>query len=42
MAVHPVVLGGGRPLFADTAERLSLQVVGSRVLDGRVVVTQYV
>lgn len=41
IAVHPVVLGGGRRLFAEPKQRLNLRAVGSRVLDGQVVVTQY-
>ena len=41
IAVHPIVLGGGRPLFARGADRLRLRPVDSRTVDGRVVVTQY-
>ncbi|NUR70429.1 MAG: dihydrofolate reductase [Hamadaea sp.] len=41
VAVHPVVLGGGRPLFARPAERLNLRLVNSTVADGRIVVNQY-
>ncbi len=41
VAVHPVVLGGGRRLFPDTEQRLNLRTVDSRVVDGRVVVTSY-
>lgn len=41
VAVHPVVLGGGRPLFASSADRLGLEFSGSRVCDSRVVVTRY-
>ncbi|MFI5912197.1 dihydrofolate reductase family protein [Dactylosporangium sp. NPDC051541] len=41
IAVHPVVLGGGRPLFAEPKERLNLVADGSRVVDGQVVVTRY-
>lgn len=41
IAVHPVVLGGGRKLFAQPAQRLNLQTVESRLLDDRVVVTEY-
>jgi dihydrofolate reductase len=41
IAVHPVVLGGGRQLFADPGQRHNLRLVESRTLDGQVVVNQY-
>ncbi|MBB5867605.1 dihydrofolate reductase [Allocatelliglobosispora scoriae] len=41
VAVHPVVLGGGRPLFAEPGERIRLRAVESRLVDGAVVVTHY-
>jgi dihydrofolate reductase len=41
IAVHPVVLGGGRKLFTDPGQRRDLRLVDSRALDGQVVVTQY-
>lgn len=41
IATHPVVLGGGRQLFAKPADRGHLRLVGSRVLDGQVVVSHY-
>ena len=41
IAVHPVVLGGGRKLFTDPRKRLNLQTADSRLLDGQVVVTSY-
>jgi dihydrofolate reductase len=41
IAVHPVVLGGGRQLFARPDHRHSLRLVGSRVLDAQVVVSHY-
>ena len=41
VAVHPVVLGGGRKLFAEPKQRLNLHTVQSRLLDGQVVVTSY-
>jgi dihydrofolate reductase len=41
IAVHPVVLGGGRQLFAAPKERLNLDVVDSGTVDGRVLVTHY-
>jgi dihydrofolate reductase len=39
--VHPVVLGGGRPLFPALKERAGLRLAGSRTLDGRIVVLRY-
>jgi dihydrofolate reductase len=41
IAVHPVVLGGGRRLFGGATERRHLRVVDSRTVDGQVVVTHY-
>jgi dihydrofolate reductase len=41
VAVHPVVLGGGRKLFGDSKERLNLRATDSRLVDGQVVVTNY-
>lgn len=41
VAVHPVVLGGGRKLFADQKQRLNLRTAASRVVDDQVVVTSY-
>jgi dihydrofolate reductase len=41
IAVHPVVLGGGRQLFAEPKERINLRLVDSRTVDGQVVVQQY-
>jgi dihydrofolate reductase len=41
IAVHPVVLGGGRKLFAEPKQRLNLRTGRSRLLDDRVVVTSY-
>jgi dihydrofolate reductase len=41
IAVHPVVLGGGRPLFAHPEHRNNLRHVETTVLDGQVVVSQY-
>jgi dihydrofolate reductase len=41
VAVHPVVLGGGRKLFAEPKQRLNLQLMESGVLDGQVVVTSH-
>lgn len=39
--VHPVVLGGGKPVFQDPSERLGLELVESRVLDSQVVLLRY-
>ncbi len=41
VAVHPVVLGGGRRLFGEPKERINLRLVDSRTVDGQVVVEQY-
>jgi dihydrofolate reductase len=41
VAVHPVVLGGGRQLFSDPGRRHNLKLVDSRVVDGQVVVSHY-
>ncbi|MFF5228291.1 dihydrofolate reductase family protein [Dactylosporangium sp. NPDC000521] len=41
VAVHPVVLGGGRRLFAEPKQRLNLRTVTSTLLDGAVTVTHY-
>ncbi|MFI5529943.1 dihydrofolate reductase family protein [Kitasatospora sp. NPDC051853] len=39
--VHPVVLGGGRPVFPGPLKRFGLELVESRVLDGRVVLLRH-
>jgi dihydrofolate reductase len=41
IAVHPVVLGGGRRLFAAPEHRENLRLVDTRALDGAVVVNHY-
>ena len=41
IAVHPVVLGGGRRLFGAPEHRHNLRLVDSRTLDGQVVVSHY-
>ena len=41
IAVHPVVLGGGRRVLAEPKQRLGLRATGSHLLDGQVVVTSY-
>lgn len=42
VAVHPVVLGGGKRLFLGVSERFGLGLAGARTCDGRVVVMRYV
>ncbi|WP_188187943.1 dihydrofolate reductase family protein [Nonomuraea sp. SYSU D8015] len=39
--VHPVVLGGGRPLFPPQKERLDLRLTDSRTFDARTVLLRY-
>ena len=39
--VHPVLLGAGAPMFRDPGERVGLQLVESRVLDGGCVLMNY-
>jgi dihydrofolate reductase len=41
IAVHPVVLGGGKPLFGKPNDRINLQLVESRTLDSRIVLLRY-
>ncbi len=41
VAVHPVVLGGGKRLFAAPVERMPLRLAGSTPCDGRTVVLHY-
>ncbi|MGW5668347.1 dihydrofolate reductase family protein [Micromonospora sp. NPDC003776] len=41
VVVHPVVLGGGTPVFRDK-ERLALRLVETRGFDGRSVLLRYV
>ncbi|SDZ44444.1 Dihydrofolate reductase [Asanoa ishikariensis] len=41
VAVHPVVLGGGRRLFAAPEKRQNLRLVDARTVDGQVVVSHY-
>ncbi|GAA4604926.1 dihydrofolate reductase [Actinoplanes octamycinicus] len=41
IAVHPVVLGGGRKLFTDPKQRLTLRTTHCELVDDRVVVTSY-
>ncbi|MBY8880931.1 dihydrofolate reductase family protein [Actinacidiphila acidipaludis] len=41
VAVHPLVLGGGRRLFTQQKERTPLRLVESRTVDGQVVVSRF-
>ncbi|MGW5053838.1 dihydrofolate reductase family protein [Actinokineospora sp. NPDC004072] len=41
VVVHPVVLGGGKPLFRPGAARLPLRLVETRPFDGRSVLLRY-
>ncbi|MGW1490024.1 dihydrofolate reductase family protein [Streptomyces sp. NBC_00191] len=41
IVVHPVVLGGGKPLFLQGKDRLNLQFVESRSFDARTVLLRY-
>jgi dihydrofolate reductase len=41
VAVHPVVLGGGQPLFAPGIDRIGLELIGSTTCDERTVVLKY-
>ncbi|SHG22346.1 dihydrofolate reductase family protein [Streptoalloteichus hindustanus] len=39
--VHPVLLGGGKPVFADVADRAALRLVESRVFDNQAVLLRH-
>jgi dihydrofolate reductase len=39
--VHPVVLGGGKPVFRTPAKRLGLRLAESRTFDSQVVLLRY-
>jgi dihydrofolate reductase len=41
VAVHPVVLGGGQPLFAPGTPRSGLELIDSTGCDDRTVVGRY-
>src|SRR5262249_43826841 len=41
IVVHPVVLGGGRPLFPKPKDRIDLKLVESRTFDSRTVLLRY-
>ena len=41
IVIHPVVLGGGKPLFPDPGERMQLELVESRTFDSQAVLLRY-
>ncbi|MGH3378193.1 MAG: dihydrofolate reductase family protein, partial [Actinoallomurus sp.] len=41
LVVHPVVLGGGKPVFAKPAERLGLRLMDARTFDSATVILRY-
>ncbi|GAB2800540.1 dihydrofolate reductase family protein [Actinoallomurus bryophytorum] len=41
IVVHPVVLGGGRPLFLEPKDRLEMRLVDSRTFDSQTVLLRY-
>ncbi|WP_246631890.1 dihydrofolate reductase family protein [Pseudonocardia nigra] len=41
IVVHPVVLGGGKPLFRSPQERIGMELVESRAFDGGSVLLRY-
>lgn len=41
VAVQPVVLGGGNPLFREPEQRVNLQLVNARTADSSAVILQY-
>ncbi|HSR18493.1 MAG TPA: dihydrofolate reductase family protein [Ignavibacteriaceae bacterium] len=42
LAVHPVILGAGKPLFIDIKERKNLELTDSKVFSNGLVILQYV
>lgn len=40
--VHPVILGGGTPMFPAPRERLALEIVETRTFSSGVVLMRYV
>ena len=40
VAVHPIVLGGGKPLFGKQ-DRINLRLVDTRLVDSKVVILHY-
>lgn len=41
ISVHPVVLGGGKPLFREQEQRVNLQLVDAQTVDSGVVILHY-
>lgn len=41
IAVHPLVLGGGKPVFRESEQRVNLRLVDSRTVDSKVVIMHY-
>lgn len=41
LSVHPVLLGGGKPLFTDLAERTNLQFISQQTYDSGLVQVRY-
>ncbi|GLX18898.1 MULTISPECIES: dihydrofolate reductase family protein [Streptomyces] len=41
VVVHPVVLGGGKPLFTSSPDRLNLRLIESQTFDSRTVLLRY-
>jgi hypothetical protein len=39
--VHPVALGGGKPLFSSLEDRINLELLEARTFDGAVVHLRY-
>lgn len=41
LSIHPILLGKGKPLFADIGERISLRLIASKVYDTGLVSLSY-
>ncbi|RYY96619.1 MAG: dihydrofolate reductase [Chitinophagaceae bacterium] len=41
LAVHPLLLGGGKPLFQEAADRTQLELTGTQAYDSGLVVLRY-
>jgi len=41
LAVHPILLGGGKPLFSDIAERMKLKLIDTKDYSGGLVSLKY-